>query len=171
VPCIGEKRNYVSSNEQELLTKKVRGVVGGKTKMITDYRPEWMRNPKTGKNLEIDVYLPEFALGIEYQGYRHFYGHGTDKRRERDIFKIGLAKKRKNVRIIEFFADDLKHPKFSELFFARAEAACRPSVYESLLARSLSVSVPRKVRRRIRLDYRMNDADREMIEWNSWHGS
>jgi hypothetical protein len=28
-----------------------------------------MKNPDTGKNLEIDIWIPELKVGIEYDGY------------------------------------------------------------------------------------------------------
>ena len=34
-----------------------------------NYRPDFMKNPNTGKNLEIDIWIPELKVGIEYDGY------------------------------------------------------------------------------------------------------
>ena len=34
-------------------------------------RPSWLKNPKTNKNLEIDIYNDKLGIGIEYQGYQH----------------------------------------------------------------------------------------------------
>lgn len=52
-------------------------------------------NPKSGRFLEMDFYLPEFKLGIEVQGI----GHEFCKSRERDCHKYTLAKKM-GIRII-----------------------------------------------------------------------
>lgn len=35
-------------------------------------RPDFLRNPKTGRNLEIDCYNSEVKIGIEYQGRQHY---------------------------------------------------------------------------------------------------
>lgn len=35
-------------------------------------RPNWLKNPETGKNLEIDLYNDNLKLGIEYNGYQHY---------------------------------------------------------------------------------------------------
>lgn len=32
------------------------------------YRPDWLKNEDTGRNFEIDLYLPEYNIGIEYDG-------------------------------------------------------------------------------------------------------
>jgi hypothetical protein len=34
-------------------------------------RPDWLRNPKTGRRLEIDRYYPDLKLGIELDGIQH----------------------------------------------------------------------------------------------------
>jgi len=37
-----------------------------------NYRPDWLKNPKTGRNLEIDIWIPSLKVGIEYDGvWRH----------------------------------------------------------------------------------------------------
>lgn len=46
-------------------------------------RPDWLKNPRTGKNLELDFYCEELKIAIEYQGKQHsnfvkFY-HSTDE--------------------------------------------------------------------------------------------
>lgn len=36
---------------------------------ILDYRPDWLKNPKTNANLELDIWIPSKGVGIEYDGF------------------------------------------------------------------------------------------------------
>jgi len=58
-------------------------------------RPNWLRNEKTGKNLELDMYCDELNIALEYNGKQHYeyvnYFHNTNedfiKQQERDKCK------------------------------------------------------------------------------------
>jgi hypothetical protein len=66
-------------------------------------RPDWLKNPETGKNLEIDLYCKELNLGIEYNGIQHYiYPNCFHKTKEqfiaqvrRDEFKKRMCNKHK----------------------------------------------------------------------------
>ena len=59
-------------------------------------RPDFLKNPETKRNLEIDCYNDECRLGVEYSGAQHFvYPNGFHKTKEefnnqirRDMFKV-----------------------------------------------------------------------------------
>jgi len=36
-------------------------------------RPDWLKNPKTGRNLEIDIYFPKHKIAVEYNGKQHYH--------------------------------------------------------------------------------------------------
>lgn len=106
----------MSSKQQDLFQLKIKEYFGD-IRMLKDYRPYWLKNPKTNKNLEIDIYIPRFKIGFEYQGYHHFE---KDDQKYRDELKRELAKKRK-VYIIEVFEQDLYNDNFIENLFTRCE--------------------------------------------------
>ena len=113
------------SKQQELLLTKIIDLIGDRFNIRSNYRPQWMRNPETNKNLEIDIFIPHFKLGIEFQGNQHFFPiknmyMNPDSVRYRDEFKKEIAWKRKKVRIIEIFPQDLEIENFKELFLQRA---------------------------------------------------
>ena len=35
-------------------------------------RPDWLKNPMTGKNLELDCYNDELSIALEYNGKQHY---------------------------------------------------------------------------------------------------
>ena len=66
-------------------------------------RPKWLKNPKTGRNMEIDCYCKEMSLCVEVDGIQHnkylpyFHKKGYQEfldMRERDFMKTILCKKR-----------------------------------------------------------------------------
>lgn len=64
-------------------------------------RPNFLRNPETGRNLEIDCFNPVLKLGVEYNGKQHysysdhFHRGNSDSfvsQIDRDEFKINKCK-------------------------------------------------------------------------------
>jgi hypothetical protein len=41
-------------------------------KSFKKIRPDFLKNEKTGSNLEIDIYNDDLKLGIEYSGRQHY---------------------------------------------------------------------------------------------------
>lgn len=63
----------------------------GKDKIQINYRPDWLKNPDTGYNLELDFYIESSSIGYEVQGPHHY----TDKaQQKRDVTKRRLCKER-----------------------------------------------------------------------------
>lgn len=74
--------------------------------IIKNYRPDWL------ERLELDIFLPEIPLGIEYQGIQHYHPlkhwggkAGLIKRQEHDARKLNLANQN-NVPIVYFTYTD-----------------------------------------------------------------
>jgi hypothetical protein len=70
-------------------------------------RPDFLKNPHTGRNLELDMYCPELRLAVECDGEQHAgflpWFHNTysdfEKQQERDLMKAVMCKKR-GIRLI-----------------------------------------------------------------------
>lgn len=110
------------------------------TRFKINHRPDWLKNDKTGCNYEIDIFIPEFKIGVEYQGVYHFKNKlesntKTDYVRYNDDRKQYLAKENRGVTIIEFFEDDLTNPDFQELFLQRVKARCKMQVVKKFMRR------------------------------------
>lgn len=70
-------------------------------RVLVNIRPDFMKNPKTKRNLELDMYDPETKVAIEYNGAQHykyepaFHSNEGDVnvQLERDKLKVELCQK------------------------------------------------------------------------------
>jgi hypothetical protein len=67
------------------------------SKVHRNVRPNFLRNPETGKNLELDCYNEEYAIAVEYNGIQHYKFpsafHKTEKDFYDQIYRDKLKKK------------------------------------------------------------------------------
>ncbi len=82
-------------------------------RIVPNFRPDKLKNQKTGQNLEVDLFLYDHQVGVEYQGMIHFkeidrYKNNPDSSRYNDVLKTELAAKKGRFAIIEVFPQDLK---------------------------------------------------------------
>jgi len=81
-------------------------------RIFASVRPNWLKNPETGRNLELDCYNESLRLAVEVHGKQHYEQvdimHGSGKAgleafrkgQQRDSLKRSLCAKR-GVRLIE----------------------------------------------------------------------
>jgi hypothetical protein len=66
-------------------------------KVARNIRPSFLRNPETGKFLEIDCYDPEFRIAVEYNGIQHYVFPSVFHKSEKDfhdqLYRDRLKKK------------------------------------------------------------------------------
>ncbi|CAH6419524.1 Hypothetical protein POVR2_LOCUS26, partial [uncultured virus] len=93
---ITSKQSKGEKKCQEVLEE----LTGHKCRVQVRDLPE-LKNPKTKRNLELDLYIPELSLAVEYDGAQHrkvvkkFHRNGQadlDAQRERDVLKDALCK-------------------------------------------------------------------------------
>lgn len=66
-------------------------------------RPDFLRNPRTGRKLEYDVYDPLTKIAIEYNGPFHY---NNAVQQERDRIKMELSDKNKiHLIVVPYFVD------------------------------------------------------------------
>ena len=68
-PQLGRETHYKSKGE-EFSCKALESLID--REVINGYRDDELRNPETGKNLEIDCFDPVSRIGIEYNGKQHY---------------------------------------------------------------------------------------------------
>lgn len=60
-------------------------------------RPEWLRNPETGRKLELDGYCEKLKIAFEYNGEQHYVFpnafHKTEKEFKKQVFRDRVKKK------------------------------------------------------------------------------
>jgi hypothetical protein len=96
--------------------------------LFDSVRPDWLKNPNTNKNLELDGYNEKFKIGFEFQGRQHFsnktqfYG-SMQEQSERDQLKKELCEKN-SVKLIEVFQPSSYN---FQVFFDSVKEDCRRS--------------------------------------------
>ncbi len=98
-PEVGQKkqtRKRKVSKGEAICRETMTRITG---KPFESARPDWLRNPETGKNLELDCYNEELRIAIEYNGQQHYEdGHfgmteqETIEQWRRDQFKIDMCR-------------------------------------------------------------------------------
>ena len=100
------RRKKSSKNKSE---NKCREIIERKyNRRFDSIRPDFLKSPYTGRNLELDMYNEELKLAIEYNGIQHykytpfFHKNGEydfEKQKLHDEFKHAICK-RKGIRLI-----------------------------------------------------------------------
>jgi hypothetical protein len=78
----------LDTSKMELISREFFLEILGDYKVEYNIRPDWLKNLKTGKNLEIDIYFPEIKIGFEINGGLHAFR----VQKNRDKIKNRLCK-------------------------------------------------------------------------------
>lgn len=79
--------------------------------VIDNIRPDWLVNPKTGFQLELDRWYPELKVAFEFQGDQHFTDDpGLPDRVYRDQLKRNLCAAQ-GINLVSCLAIDLEYQK------------------------------------------------------------
>ena len=67
-------------------------------KPFTSVRPNFLKNPETGKNLELDCYNDELKIGLEYNGIQHYkWPNFTNQTKEQFVQQLRRDKYKDEV--------------------------------------------------------------------------
>lgn len=62
-------------------------------KDFPNVRPNWLKNPKTNKNLELDGFNEDLQIAFEHQGYQHYQNHHANKKLDEQIYRDKIKKR------------------------------------------------------------------------------
>jgi hypothetical protein len=82
---------------EDIFEKTLKLILKSSIKVKRNYRPNWLKNPRTKKCLELDFYIPEINLGFEIQGQHHF---DNREQKERDLIKEAICKS-KQIKLVQ----------------------------------------------------------------------
>src|SRR5690348_6310742 len=74
---------FCSKGEKEC--RRVLEEIYGKS--FTKVRPKWLKNPETGRNLELDCYNEELKIAVEYNGEQHYKWPNFTKQSQEDFIQ------------------------------------------------------------------------------------
>jgi len=85
-------------------------------KIIRNARPDFLKNPKTGRNLEIDVWIPGLKIGFEYNGEYHYHeinrsAEALAYTKKKDTLKKKLFKKNGYKLVVIPYTEKKKIPE------------------------------------------------------------
>lgn len=86
-------RKFRSLGEQ-LCCKVIEEYLG--RKVLNNIRPNFMKNPKTGRNLELDVYDPCSRIAVEYNGIQHGDDDDDDEGKDEAFTGFGMSEQQFN---------------------------------------------------------------------------
>jgi hypothetical protein len=101
-----KKKSHKPENKTENMCRKIIEKIYNKK--FPSIRPDFLKNPITGKNLEIDCYNQELRIGLEYNGAQHYkytpHFHKTKTNFYSQVHRDDWKRKRLNemgIRLIE----------------------------------------------------------------------
>jgi len=95
IPIKKKENENKSCKGEDLVAEILETILSSKVKRNT--RPSFLRNPESGKNLELDCYNEEYAIAVEYNGIQHYKFpsafHKTEKEFYDQLYRDKLKKK------------------------------------------------------------------------------
>lgn len=89
----------LSPGEREM--KMILDKILPKEIFIDNFRPDWLKNPNTNRNLELDRYYPNLKIGFEYNGLQHRKKIDAEQW-ERDKIKKSLCAKAGVIKLVVY---------------------------------------------------------------------
>lgn len=87
-------KNNAKFKTEEWCRKIIQYITG---KKFIKVRPNWLKNPSTGRNLELDCYSSDLKIALEYNGSQHYEYHKFHKNKDAFYKQIYRDKVKKQL--------------------------------------------------------------------------
>lgn len=122
---------------------------------LKQYEITFVRNSKILNNLEVDIFIPEYNVGIEYHGL-YWHSMNTEDIRLKNLHKDKADIAQKNgIQLLQIFSDEWEHKK---------------DIWKSIILHKLGKSSNRVFARKCTLKYIDSRCAREFYVDNHLHG-
>ena len=99
--------NYTKLSPGEREMKIILDEILPEETFIDNFRPDWLKNPNTNRNLELDRYYPNLKIGFEYNGLQHRKKINAEQW-ERDKIKKTLCGKEGVIKLVVYKKELIK---------------------------------------------------------------
>jgi hypothetical protein len=109
----------VEDNYGETICREIALLLVDPAEYTVHSRPSWLTNPNTGMIMELDLFIEENDLAVEYQGEQHFNPTSfasqeeVEKQKIRDSIKAEILKSR-GISLVQVRTEDLSVGKMAK---------------------------------------------------------
>jgi len=118
---------------QKKLTDIIKSIFQDKTVLSGYTGFIWLKNKRTKKHQELDIYIPELKIAIEYDGEQHFGPvrfNGISMKRAKEKYKDQKRRDKRKNRVIKAHPEDVK-------YFIRIPCADKKKISEKYVKEKL----------------------------------
>lgn len=84
LPSVYSASIHEGNKGEDLVAEALENILS--SRVYRNLRPDFLKNPETGKNLEIDCYNEQYNIAVEYNGIQHYKFPSVFYKTEKDFY-------------------------------------------------------------------------------------